>query len=55
MYSLKERKTISRQIADPGKIDIYRQMLSRHRCKLSGTIIRDRRQLAETLVYALLG
>ena len=55
MYSLKERKTTSRQIADPGKIDIYRQMLSRYRCKLSGTIIRDRRQLAETLVYALLG
>lgn len=55
MYSLKERKTISRQIADPRKIDIYRQMLSRYRCKLSGTIIRDRRQLAETLVYALLG
>ena len=55
MYSFKERKSISRQIADPDRIPLYRQLLSGYRCKLAGTIMHDRRQLAEALVYALLG
>lgn len=55
MYSFKERKRISRQIADPDRIPFYRQLLTGYRCKLAGTIMQDRRQLAEALVYALLG
>ena len=55
MYSFKERKSISRRIADPARIPVYRKLLAGYRCKLAGTIMQDRRQLAEALVYALLG
>ena len=54
MYSFNERKAIARQLADPGKISVYRKLLSERKNKLSGTIMADRRQLAEALVYALL-
>lgn len=55
MYSLKQRKTISRDIASPVHIGVYRRMLQSYGSSLAGTIMQDRMRLAEILVYALLG
>ncbi len=54
MYTFQQKKSISKSIADPAKIDIYRQMLAAKRLPASGTISRNRSALAISLVYILL-
>lgn len=54
MYTFQQKKSISKSIADPAKINIYRQMLAAKRLPASGTINRNRSALAISLVYILL-
>ena len=55
MYSIAERTQLSKQIAQISKIDVYRSMLKAYGSKRAGRIILDQQQLAESLVYELLG
>ena len=55
MYSIAERTQLSKQIAQISKIDAYRSMLKAYGSKRAGRIILDQQQLAESLVYELLG
>ncbi len=55
MYSIAERTQLSKRIAQISKIDTYRAMLKAYGSKRAGRIILDRQQLAESLVYELLG
>lgn len=55
MYSIAERTQLSKRIAQISKIDTYRTMLRSHGSKRAGRIILDQQQLAESLVYELLG
>lgn len=55
MYSIAERTQLSKRIAQISKIDTYRAMLKACGSKRSGRIILDQQQLAESLVYELLG
>ena len=55
MYSIAERTRLSKQIAQISKIDVYRSMLKAYGSKRAGRIILDQQQLAESLVYELLG
>lgn len=54
MYTFQQKKSISKSIADPAKVEIYRQMLAAKRLPASGTINRNRSALAISLVYILL-
>ena len=54
MYTFQQKKSISKSIADPAKVEIYRQMLAAKRLPASGTISRNRSALAVSLVYILL-
>ena len=55
MYSIAERTQLSKRIAQVSKIDTYRSMLKAYGSKRAGRIILDQQQLAESLVYELLG
>lgn len=55
MYSIAERTQLSKRIAQISKIDTYRSMLKAYGSKRAGRIILDQQQLAESLVYELLG
>ena len=55
MYSIAERTQLSKRIAQISKIDTYRSMLKAYGSKRAGRIIIDQQQLAESLVYELLG
>lgn len=55
MYSIAERTQLSRKIAQISHIDTYRTMLKGYGSKRAGRIIPDKQQLAESLVYELLG
>lgn len=55
MYSIAERTQLSKKIAQISKIDVYRSMLKAYGSKRAGRIILDQQQLAESLVYELLG
>lgn len=55
MYSIAERTQLSKRIAQISKIDVYRSMLKAYGSKRAGRIILDQQQLAESLVYELLG
>lgn len=54
MYTFQQKKSISKSIADPAKVELYRQMLAAKRLPASGTISRNRSALAISLVYILL-
>ena len=54
MYTFQQKKSISKSIADPAKVEVYRQMLAAKRLPASGTISRNRSALAISLVYILL-
>lgn len=54
MYTFQQKRSISKSIADPARIELYRQMLAAKRLPASGTISRDRSSLAVSLVYILL-
>lgn len=54
MYTFQQKRSISKSIADPARIELYRQMLAAKRLPASGTISRDRSALAISLVYILL-
>lgn len=55
MYSIAERTQLSKRIAQVSKIDVYRSMLKAYGSKRAGRIILNQQQLAESLVYELLG
>lgn len=55
MYSIAERTQLSKRIAQISKIDAYRSMLKAYGSKRAGRIILNQQQLAESLVYELLG
>lgn len=55
MYSIAERTALSKRIAQVSHIDTYRSLLRSHGSKRAGRIILDKQQLAESLVYELLG
>ena len=55
MYSIAERTSLSKKIAQVDAIDTYRMLLRSHGSKRAGRIMLDRQQLAESLVYELLG
>lgn len=55
MYSIAERTQLSKRIAQISKIDVYRSMLKTYGSKRAGRIILNQQQLAESLVYELLG
>ena len=55
MYSIAERTSLSKKIAQVSEIDSYRMLLRSLGSKRSGRIILDKQQLAESLVYELLG
>ena len=55
MYSIAERTTLAKRIAQVGSIDAYRALLRSHGSKRAGRIILDKQLLAESLVYELLG
>ena len=55
MYSIAERTKLSKQIAQVSQIETYRSMLRGYGSKRAGRIILDQQQLAESLVYELLG
>ena len=54
MYTFQQKKSISKSIADPAKVEVYRQMLAAKRLPAAGTISRNRSALAISLVYILL-
>ena len=54
MYTFQQKKSISKSIADPAKVEVYRQMLAAKRLPASGTISRNRSALAVSMVYILL-
>ena len=53
-YTFKEKRTISRKIADITYIDRYRQLLKAVKSPASGRKMLDKQQLAVSLVYELL-
>lgn len=55
MYTIAERTALSRRIAQVSHIDTYRTLLRSFGSKRAGRIILDKQQLAESLVYELLG
>lgn len=55
MYSIAERTQLSKRIAQISKINTYRAMLKAYGSKRAGRVIIDQQQLAESLVYELLG
>ena len=55
MYSIAERTQLSKRIAQISKVNAYRSMLKAYGSKRAGRIILDQQQLAESLVYELLG
>ena len=54
MYTFQQKKSISRAIAQPSRIDIYRRLLSSKGLPAAGTIMKNRSALAESMVYTLL-
>ena len=55
MYSIADRTSLSKRIAQVSAIDTYRALLRSHGSKRAGRILLDKQQLAESLVYELLG
>ena len=55
MYSIAKRTALCKLIAQVDSIDTYRRLLRSHGSKRAGRIILDKQQLAESLVYELLG
>ncbi len=55
MYDFKERQALTRKIASPENISIYRELLSAYGSRQARTLMSDKVQLARMLVYELLG
>ena len=54
MYTFQQKKAISRAIAQPSKIEIYRSLLASRGLPAAGTIMKNRSALAVSMVYTLL-
>ncbi len=54
MYTFQQKKSISRAIAQPSKIEIYRGLLASRGLPAAGTIMKNRSALAVSMVYTLL-
>lgn len=54
MYTFQQKRSISKAIAQPSKIETYRRLLSSRGLPAAGTIMKDRSALAVSMVYVLL-
>lgn len=54
MYTLKQRKAISQELAEPKNIPIYRKMMQNRGLPSAGMIMKNQSALAAALVYILL-